>query len=143
MKRIDQSHHRSRLSLSFDHIFKREKASRKGGFLFGDLRKEPSDSALRSAAGGAVILLVEPFGTLLHEEDLDGHEDEPDVGSQAVVLDVEEVEFQFVVRRRVVLAVDLGVTGEAGLDLEAVGELGELFRVFFDVFRRSGSSNGT
>ena len=63
-----------------------------------------------------------PFGhafrTLLHEQNLHGREDDLEVFKQAGTGDVHEIQQQLVVGGGVVLAVDLGVAGEAAFGLE-------------------------
>lgn len=58
------------------------------------------------------------FRTFLHEQNLHRGKDDLEVFEQAGTGDVHEIQQQFVVGGGVVLAVDLGVAGEAAFGLE-------------------------
>lgn len=58
-----------------------------------------------------------PGGTLLHEQDLHRGKDNLEILKQAWLSDIHEIQEQFVVGGDVVLAVDLGVAGEAAFGL--------------------------
>ena len=73
--------------------------------------------------------LGHPFCALLHEQDLHGGEDDLEIFEQAGTGDVHEIQQQLVVGGGVVLAVDLGVAGEAAFGLEPQVPLGHFFGV--------------
>ena len=58
------------------------------------------------------------LGALLGKEDAEGGKHQLEIRDDGHVVDVHQVEFQLFIGIRVVLAVDLGITGEAGFDLE-------------------------
>ena len=70
-----------------------------------------------------------PLRTFLHEEDLRRREHDFEVLEEAGLGDVHQVHQELVVGGRIVLAVDLGVAGEAALSLEAEVPLREFFFV--------------
>lgn len=70
-----------------------------------------------------------PFRTLLHEENLHGREHDLEILEEAWLGDIHQIHQELVVGRRIVLAVDLGVAGEATLSLEAEVPLREFFFV--------------
>ena len=80
-----------------------------------------------------------PFGAFLHEQNLHRGEDDLEVFEQAGTGDVHEVQQQFVVGGGVVLAVDLGVAGEAAFGLEPQVPLGHFFGVLSGNFGAFGS----
>lgn len=69
------------------------------------------------------------FRALLHKQDLHGREHDLEVFEEAGLGDIHQIHQELVVGRRIVLAVDLGVAGEAALGLEAEVPLGEFFFV--------------
>ena len=75
---------------------------------------------------GLANFLPKPFRTLLHEQDLDRHQDDPDVHNQRIVLDVHQVQLQLVVGRGVVLPVYLRISCQPSLHLHPVRELRDL-----------------
>lgn len=84
------------------------------------------------------------FRTFLHEQDLHGGKDNLEVFEQAGTGDVHQVQQQLVVGGGVVLAVDLGVAGEAAFCLEPQIPLGHFFGVLggnLGAFR-PGAHNG-
>lgn len=66
---------------------------------------------------------------LLHKEDLHGREHDLEIFDEAGGRDIHQIHQELVVGSRIVLAVDLGVAGEAALGLEAEVPLGEFFFV--------------
>lgn len=66
---------------------------------------------------------------LLHKQDLHGREHDLEVFEEAGLGDIHQIHQKLVVGRRIVLAVDLGVAGEAALSLEAEVPLREFFFV--------------
>lgn len=70
-----------------------------------------------------------PFCALLHEEDLHGREHDLEVFEEAWLGDIHQIHQELVVGRRIVLAIDLGIAGEAALGLEAEVPLREFFFV--------------
>lgn len=69
------------------------------------------------------------FRALLHEQNLHCGEDDLEVFEQAGTGDVHEIQQQLVVGGGVVLAIDLGVAGEAAFGLEPQIPLGHFFGV--------------
>lgn len=69
------------------------------------------------------------FRTLLHEENLRSGEHDLEVFEEAGLGDIHQIHQELVVGRRIVLAIDLGIAGEAALGLEAEVPLGEFFFV--------------
>ena len=84
------------------------------------------------------------LGALSLEQDLDRGEDDTDILGETGVGDVHQVHLQFIVGRGIVLAVDLGVAGEAGLGLKAKTEFREFFFIFLEDLGalRAGADNG-
>ena len=70
-----------------------------------------------------------PFRTLLHEENLRSGEHDLEVFEEAGLRDIHQIHQELVVRRRIILAIDLGIAGESALGLEAEVPLGEFFFV--------------
>lgn len=70
-----------------------------------------------------------PFRTLLHEENLCGGEHDLEVFEEAGLGDIHQIHQELVVGGRIVLAIDLGVAGEATLGLKAEVPLGEFFLI--------------
>ena len=68
---------------------------------------------------------LEALRTVFGEQDAKGGEDQLDVREDGHVVDVQKVKLQLFVGVGVVLAIDLGIAGEAGLDLEAEAEVRE------------------
>lgn len=66
---------------------------------------------------------------LLHKEDLHGREHDLEVFEEAGLGDIHQIHQELVVGRRIVLAIDLGIAGEAALGLEAEVPLREFFFV--------------
>lgn len=62
--------------------------------------------------------LCHAFRALLHKQNLHGRKDDFEVLEQAGPGDVHQIQQQFVVGGGVVLAIDLGVAGEAAFGLE-------------------------
>ena len=86
-----------------------------------------------------VTLFGNPLRTLLLQHDLYGLQDELYVEEEGHVGDVHQVHLELVVGRGVVFAVDLGITGETGLDAQAHGKFGEFADVLFGEFRALGA----
>lgn len=84
---------------------------------------------------------IDAFGAFRHEENAEGGEDQLQIRDDGHVVDVHQVEFQFLIGIRVVFAVDLGIAGEAGFDLKAEPEVREELIVLLRDLRpfRSGS----
>lgn len=70
-----------------------------------------------------------PLRTFLHEEDLRSREHDLEVFEEAGLRDIHQIHQELVVGRRIVLAIDLGIAGEAALGLEAEVPLREFFFV--------------
>ena len=87
-----------------------------------------------SVCGGYLSGLYS-LGALLGEEDAEGGEHQLEIRDDGHVVDVHQVEFQFLIGIRVVLPVDLGIAGEAGFDLEAELEVRKEFIVLLRDFR--------
>lgn len=66
---------------------------------------------------------------LLHKQDLHGREHDLEVFEEAGLGDIHQIHQELVVRRCIVLPVDLGVAGEAALGLKAEVPLREFFLV--------------
>ena len=83
-------------------------------------------------------------GALFGEENADGCKDQLDICEDAHVVDIEQVELQFFIGVGVVLAVDLGIAGEAGLHLQAEAEVREKLIVLLSNLRalRPGADHG-
>lgn len=75
------------------------------------------------------LTLRNSLRALLHEEDLHSGEHDLEVFEEAGLGDIHQIHQELVVGRRIVLAVDLGVAGEAALSLEAEVPLREFFFV--------------
>lgn len=74
-------------------------------------------------------------GAFFHEEDLHGAEDDFNIFSQTGSGYIHEIHKEFVIGGGVVLAVDLGVAGEAAFALEAEGPFGDVFFILGGDFR--------
>ena len=85
------------------------------------------------------MIHINAFGALFGEQDAEGGEAELQVGQDAHVVDIEEVELQLFIGFGIVFAVYLGVAGEAGFDLEAELEVRELFIILFRDFGPFGA----
>ncbi len=68
--------------------------------------------------GSGLLPGVNAFGALFLEEDLEGHKDQLQIQPEGIALDIGQIQLQLVVGGGVVLAVDLGIAGQAGLDLQ-------------------------
>ena len=66
-------------------------------------------------------------GAFFHEEDFDCGEDDFDIFCQAGFGYIHEIHEEFVIGGSVVLAIDLGVAGEAAFALETEGPFGDVF----------------
>ena len=75
------------------------------------------------------LILRNSLRALLHEEDLHSGEHDLEVFEEAGLGNVHQVHQELVVGRRIVLAIDLGIAGEAALGLEAEVPLREFFFV--------------
>ena len=84
-------------------------------------------SVVRSSACGGYLSGLDSLGALLGKQDAEGGEHQLQIRDDGHVVDVHQVEFQFFIGIRVVLAVDLGVAGEAGFNLEAELEVRKEF----------------
>lgn len=69
------------------------------------------------------------FRALLHKEDLHGRKHDLEVFEEAGLGDIHQIHQELVVGRRIVLAIDLSISGESALGLEAEVPLGEFFFV--------------
>jgi hypothetical protein len=83
-------------------------------------------------------------GAFLHEQNFHCGEDDFDIFDQAGSGYIHEIHQEFVIGGGVVLAVDLGVAGEAAFALEAEGPFGDVFFILGGDFRpfRPGTYNG-
>lgn len=69
------------------------------------------------------------FRALLHKEDLHGRKHDLEVFEEAGLGDIHQIHQELVVGRRIVLAIDLSISGESALGLEAEVPLREFFFV--------------
>ena len=69
------------------------------------------------------------LGTFRHKQDLRGREHDLEVFEEAGLRDIHQIHQELVVGRRIVLAIDLSIAGEAALGLEAEVPLREFFFV--------------
>ena len=83
-------------------------------------------------------------GAFLHEEDLHGAEDDFNIFSQTGSGYIHEIHKEFVIGGGVVLAINLGIAGEAAFALKAQWPFGNVFFILGRDFRpfRSWSYNG-
>ena len=72
------------------------------------------------------MIHINSLGALFREQDAEGSEAELQIGQDAHVVDVQEVELQLFIGFGIIFSVNLGVTREAGLDLETELEIREL-----------------
>lgn len=83
------------------------------------------------------------LGAFRQEENAESGEHQLQIRDYGHVVDIKQVEFQLLIGIRVILAVDLRIAGEAGLDLKAELEIREELIVLFRDFRpfRSGADH--
>ena len=78
--------------------------------------------------------LRDPFRAFFQKQNGGRGEEELQVGQHAHVIDIQQIELEFFIGVCVILAIDLGVAGQAGFDLEAEAEIRDRPAVFFRDF---------
>ena len=82
---------------------------------------------------------IDSFGTLFREQDAEGGKAKLQIGQDAHVVDVQEVKLQLFIGFGIISAVNLGIAGEAGFDLEAELEVRELLIILLRNLRPLGA----
>ena len=105
--------------------------------LYGDELKDSFTDAGFPLAfwQGCCLILVNTFRIFFFEQDLDRLHHALDVQPQTIILNIGQIQPQFVVRRCIIFTINLGIPGQAAFHLQPVIELRHIFFILLHDLR--------